>query len=67
MKKQDYMTPQPITFNWAEIDREGIIIEAPQFECGYAIRFGKYNTSLVALDYATRKWSKEQLETIQKL
>ena len=67
MKKQDYITPQQIIFNWADIDREGIIVEDSRFKEGYAIRFGKYNTSLVALDYATRRWNKEQLKTIKKL
>jgi len=59
-----YITLQTITFKWADKEYEGTIVKAHQFECGYAIRFGEFKTSLVALDYATRKWSNEQLKDL---
>jgi hypothetical protein len=65
-----YETPQQIVFEWADKQYSGIIFEDSKFPSGYAIAFGIFSenaTSRVDLGFATRKWTKEQLETIKKL
>ena len=65
-----YETPQLIVFEWADKQYGGFIVEDDKFPSGYAISFGIFSenaTSRIDLDFATRKWTKEQLETIKKL
>jgi hypothetical protein len=65
-----YETPQLLVFEWADKQYGGFIVEDAKFPSGYAISFGIFSenaTSRIDLDFATRKWTKEQLETIKKL
>lgn len=64
-----YETPQLIVFEYADKQYGGLIVEDARFPSGYAISFGMFSenaTSRVDLGFATRNWTKEQLETIIK-